>query len=261
MQRRIVWIAIVPLAAVAAFLWWPRLPGPILPADLNPFVKSVAIVPLDVDPEAPRPRIVFPNGVTIEDTEHVSLTRKPEDTEPFPETIELPAQGGQYVQVELERHDSPPNSLGEDEVTTPDRWPITFAVYRRDDSPDQALEFQCFVMEGTVERPPAGESHLHPPLRLVHVGSNELRSDRGFAGFPIVGPAREGCNLYWTFLFPPDKENPAGEYVYEVRLYPTARWVSDVRTETGDPIVLRRGKLIVVEVEEPAANDDTGNPG
>jgi hypothetical protein len=260
-RPRILWIAIVVLAAVAAFIWWPRSPGPILPAAPNPFVKSVTIVPLDIDPDAPLPRITFPNGMTIEDTEHVSLARDPKDTEPFSETIEIAAPGGQYVQSELERHNSPPEAIEERHVATPDRWPITFAVYRRDNSPEQALEFQCFVMEGTVERPPAGETHLHPPLTLVRVGSNELRSERGFAGLPIIGPPRLGSNLYWTFFFPPDKENPTGEYVYEVRLYPTARWVSDIRTETGDPIVLRRGKLIVVQEEEPAANEDAEIPG
>jgi hypothetical protein len=223
-----------------------------LPADTNPFIKSVTVVPLEVDPDAPRPRITLPNGMTVDDTEHISLVGNPDETEPFSETIEITAQGGQYVQVELERHESPPIAIADREVTSPDRWPITFALYRRDDFPDDAVEFQCFVTEATVERPPEDEANRHPPPWLVDVGSNELRSDRGFVGFPAIGPAREGCNVYWTFIFPPDAENPAGEYVYEVRLYPTARWVSDIRSETGDPIVLRRGLLIAVEDKPPA---------
>jgi hypothetical protein len=55
---------------------------------------------------------------------------------------------------------------------------------------------------------------------------------------------------YWTFLVATDDKAPAGEYVYEVRLYPSARWVSRYRSDRGEPLVLKRGLLIATDKEE-----------
>jgi hypothetical protein len=81
-----------------------------------------------------------------------------------------------------------------------------------------------------------------------------------YVGQPLIESAQPGHSLFWTFVTPPpDQDDLLGEYVYEVRLYPTARWVSDVRQEFGDPIVLRRGTLIVVEDTEPLSGSVDGD--
>lgn len=249
MRRSLVAMVVVITIAVAAFIWWPKSSDGIVPAGPNPFVESLLISPITVDHDAPRPGITLPNGLTIEDTDRIAVVQYADGPPVFADTIEIPVDHGQYVQLELECFELFPNTIDGREVAPSDRWPLSLAIYRSGDDPDSAREFRCMVPDGAIELPPRGEGHLHPPPRLVHVGSPELRTEYGFAGIPDIKPADEGCHRYWTFIFPPDEGKPEGEYVYEVRLYPTARWVSAIRSEAGDPIVLRRGRLIAIDAE------------
>jgi hypothetical protein len=59
-------------------------------------------------------------------------------------------------------------------------------------------------------------------------------------GQPELPPGRDGAHMRWTFLATKEKDE-AGEYSYELLLYPSARWVSSVRTDIGEPIVVKRG--------------------
>lgn len=206
---------------LAAWFLWPRRPAPWTPADPNPFVRKIVIENIDDKPV------------------------------PVGEVVTIPADKGVYLRIDLELFEDFPAMIGSLEVAPPHRWPITFAVYRlgKPQAPT-AKEFMCFCPTDLVEIQPRDQAGKLPPPFLPRVGIPGLSLKWGANGVPQAASAEKGHVAFWTFIHPPDVENPAGEYVYEIRLYPTARWVSKIRSESGDPIVIQRGLLIVQKVVE-----------
>lgn len=208
------------LGLVAWFLW-PRPPAPWTPADPNPFVRKIVIENIDDKPV------------------------------PVGEVVTIPADKGVYLRIDLELFEDFPATIGSREVAPPHRWPITFAVYRlgKPQSPT-AKEFKCFCPTDLVEIQPRDQAGKLPPPFLPRVGIPGLSLKWGANGVPQAASAEKGHVAFWTFIHPPDVKNPAGEYVYEIRLYPTARWISKIRSESGDPIVIQRGLLIAQDAPD-----------
>lgn len=240
-RQRIGAITAAVLVTCALYWWWRGRPM-FLPFGSNAFVESVTITSLKLVPAGPRTNAPVP------------IDNAPDSNLPLKDPIEVPA-GGRYLRIDLQRFASVPDSFGGRDVAEVNSWAITFAVYRPGDPQGEAArEYMCRVPRGTETLDP-NSSGPQPTYNLPVIG-------HGFGGGSYVGEpdlalADPGHNLFWTFIRPPpDQDDLFGEYVYEVRLYPTARWVSDVRQEFGDPIVLRRGTLIVVEDEASAPNRD-----
>jgi hypothetical protein len=172
-----------------------------------------------------------------------------EDAAPFGDTIEVPASTGIYVAVRLKRIPEPPATFDEREVSPPHLWPATLAVYRRGE-PDGpgGCEFHCQPAVPTLHSPSRVPHHPGTPPTPPPMGTSRLWSpSAGFAGAPRIDKTLADENAYWTFLVAPDRQLPAGEYVYEVRLYPTTRWISPFRIDIGEQIVLKRGLLIAAD--------------
>ena len=56
---------------------------------------------------------------------------------------------------------------------------------------------------------------------------------------------------YWSYMCV--GKDQIGEFVFEIRLFPTAHHISPIRRELGPPIVLKRGLLRVVAASEKAS--------
>lgn len=245
MRRWMITLAVL-LTAAAVYFLWPRHPGEILPADPNPFVRHVTVLPIELQVDESR-------GDRLH-ADPLPLVTAPDAIRPFEDVIEIPSRAGQYLLIDLDRNESPPATIDGSDVSEPNWWPITFAVYRLGDPEgESACEFSCHCSEGTIPLPPISETGQHPPPMLPVIGRTLRNPSDAFVGFPDIGVPPEGHNRYWTFVVPPDRERPEGDYVYEVRLYPTAHWVSAVRWETGQPIVLRRGLLVAIDETKSTA--------
>jgi hypothetical protein len=239
-RRRIGIIAAVVVAAIAVYWWWSGRPV-FLPFGSNAFVEQVTIT-----------RLTPLSTVWGETT---AMDPSPERNRPLEDPIEVSARGS-YLQFDLKRYENFPGRYGGRDVGKPDRWVLTFAMYRTGDPQGEgAREYGCQVPQGTLI-----EDHANPHFGLPVIGHGF--GGENFVGTPILELAEPGHNRFWTFVgvAPVPEERPSGEYVYEVRLYPTARWISAVRFESGDPIVLRRGTLIVVEDDGPPADAEVGTP-
>ena len=223
MHKRRIGISLT-LAVLLLALYWILGRGPkgVLPVEPNPFVRRVAIEPLD------------------------------ESIPAFGDPIRISAAKGVYARVRFERFTERPERFQEREVNAPDRWPITLAIYRLGESPGQAVEFHCGRCGGELlEQSPGDDPHVLPPPFAPRIGrTSAWTRGVGYSGEPQLPPGSQGENCYWTFLTAPDRQEAVGEYVYEVWLYPTARWVSDVRIEPGEPVVLKRGILLISEASK-----------
>ncbi len=186
-----------------------------------------------------------PPNVLVRDVEIHTWSDPPELVG---ETIEISSQQGVFLLLRLHPFETRPEELDGRKVCRPVDWPVTFTLFRADDPGGPTLRhLRCEPLFSIPIDPDETNLARHIGMPAVYGDTRLFLRRLGYGKPPQLPPQTDVEGLYWTFAVPTDREHPAGEYVYEVRLYPTARWVSSVRNEAGEPLVLRRGRLIVRE--------------
>lgn len=215
-RRFLLWISAPTLGGVALLLWLIRDKQEIQRAPPNPFVKTLVFERID-------------------------------DGQPIGDMMEMRTNAGVYASIVLTAAGDTPVVFEEHEVQDPARWPLALFIYPRGASAESedSLGNPCmkFNRQGVRFRQAVGSGpKLFVPVRGTTRGY--WTADVGFEGDlkpPKSWPEDE--IRFWTFFALRDQR--PGEYVYELTLYPTARWTSSVRITMGPPVVLRRGLLRV----------------
>lgn len=170
-----------------------------------------------------------------------------DDAQRLDETVELRLGSGFYISAGFVPQKNLPDALDGREIQDPAFWPVALVFYARGASlkDASAVRKPCIRFERPANRRvrqrgseantrfiPIGNTHPYAP-------SGRPSGRRAPPNLPKDWPPDE--MRFWTYFGLP--EDRLGEYVYELTLYPTARWVSSVRFELGPPVVIRRGEL------------------
>ena len=169
-------------------------------------------------------------------------------TTPLSDTITITSSKGVYADIRWTPATDVPQTYEERSVSDPFFWTVSLAVYPRqravwsDDITSHVCQQRLHKKTLTKQRLRSGL-----PIAPVMVGTPRYQQRslgyQGLIKFPSdKWPVEE--RRAWTFLTVPD--GAPGDYVYELRLYPTACWLSNYRNEAGPPLVLKRGLLRVL---------------
>lgn len=209
---------ILGLGGVAAAIWWyyPRRPAEIAPVPPNPFVDNLVVRDLASGTDVAEP-------------------------------LEIQVNSGFTALISCVPKSDCPGELATRPVQAPNLWPMTVVIYPRGDDPDSraAIEAACRSLAEPGRRVTAGRPSSEPPPFAPPLGSMAHFRDSGFRELPAhVKRLSEDAIQYWTYIAV--NPNQPGEYVYEVSLFPTSAWISDIRFDAGPRVVLRRGLLRVL---------------
>lgn len=219
MSRRRIFVGAIStaiLTAVAALIWYyrPRSPIEVLPVPPNPYVESYRLERLDGEPVA--------------------------------DVVEVRPGTGFYAILTAKLADDAPKTYEGRKISDAIHWSATLALYPRTarNVSRETFEWSCgtFKPKGMLRRgakePDRTNGKPHPPWR------GRIPTHCGHTGEPKLSkPLPKGDICRYTYFAVGD--HPPGEYVYELRVYPTARWISWFRCEHGTPLVLQRGLLKV----------------
>ncbi len=164
------------------------------------------------------------------------------------DVIEIGKNQGFIAQFGLELAQELPTQFEGRKVEAPSEWGMMVLIYPRNgDSKSKSALRGCVQ---PLDRPGQKRSWM-----LVNAGESSFWSadGRNALKVPTQPDSLESMaswkagksNWYWSYMCV-DKDQE-GEFVYEIHLLPTARWISPVRLEYGTPVVLKRGLLKVVE--------------
>lgn len=203
------------------FLVGCRPPEPVLPAVENPFACKLVFQQLSKEHDA----VPVSDGVPV---------------------LTVAKNRGFVMQIGLEVCDAVPGKVSGRGVSPVLNWPLVVVTY-----PKMEGDSSSRVLKGGVfEIDPPGVKRMarrieYPQHGFWHCsGFNEWKFPKQPIGKLHEKRWREGKTLwYWTFICA-DKDQ-VGEFVVEVRLFPTAKWVSALRAEFGDHVVLKRFHLNV----------------
>ena len=194
---------------------------PVLPVGSNPYVCQLIIEQLTKDNIA----TPLPEGVPI-----VSVTKN----------------HGFAMQIGFEVCGKIPTQVGTRSVSASVDWPLMIFIFPKGEDDTSARVLRGCV----VEIAPPNRKRIREPVPAGFGGFwhscklNEWKTRKQPIGKSHAQAWKDSRMLWhWTFICA-DKDQ-VGEYVVEVRLFPTARWISAVRSELGDPIVLKRFILSV----------------
>lgn len=196
---------------------------PVLPVGSNPYVCKLEIEQLTKENVA----TPLPEGVPV-----VSTTRN----------------SGFAMQIGFEVCGTVPTQEGSRAVSASVDWPLMVVIYPKgeDDTSPQ-------VLRGSVyEIAPPGRKRTREPIPAGFGGFwhsckvNEWKMPKQPIG-QSHAKARNTSQMLWHWTFICADKDQVGEFVVEVRLFPTSRWISAVRSELGDPIVLKRFILKVTD--------------
>jgi hypothetical protein len=187
----------------------------------------------EIQPAAPTP---FASDVKLERLDDGTL---------LGDVVEMRASDGFYVSPGFMPGERIPKEFGGRIVQDHKLWSMALTIYPRGDS----AESENAVRKNCIQfRQPVPRGSIRPWERPVHVGNASPYAPTGRPRGPLGQPdspkdVPEGQIRYWTY-FGLQSAQP-GEYVYELRLFPTAVWSSAVRFQIGEPVVLKRGLLRV----------------
>lgn len=170
-----------------------------------------------------------------------------EDGQPINDLIELEKEAGIYVDVSFIPHEVLPQEFGNEPIQDPSVWPFVVRIYPRTDvDAKNAVELRVepyrsrvIVVESVLKKAVAGSIPQGPVTRGT---TGFWQENRGFHGPPSLskGATRPKREIrLWTFLSPDPVSS--GEHVFELAMYPTARFLSKSRFRSGDPVILCRG--------------------
>ncbi len=170
------------------------------------------------------------------------------------EVTEIPVNTGFVVQFELLAAAALPSELESRTVLHPDKWPADVVFF-----PRGGISADVTDLKGSC---PIFSRSSGPPKSHSDIMINSFYSSFwSYCGFQetvaLKQPASVASRLrwkknkapwFWTYFCV--GQDQVGEFVYEIRIYPTAAWKSTVRFELGEPVVLHRGLLRVVPAPE-----------
>lgn len=170
------------------------------------------------------------------------------------DVIEIEQNTGFIVQLGLELNPQRPMEFETRKVVNPLEWPMMVVIYPRnsDDTDPQKLE----AAVKPLDLPGYRRSWMLPNSGECSYWYWGGRSTRTFPRQPVSPTSladwkSKKSQWYCTYMCV-DKDQ-TGDFVYEIRLLPTAFWISQVRFEYGPPVVLKRGLLRVVPTPEKAS--------
>lgn len=192
----------------------------------------------ELEPVPPNP---FVSRATLE---------RVDDWQPVGDSIELEFNSGCYVSAALTPAKDLPKMYEGREVQPPERWSVTLVFYRRGDDAESAdaLRRPCIPLKRA--RPGRGVVSVSAGAGFIPNGNTH---PYGPSGRPKGGQPEppktwpEDELRYWTYFGP--RPDEAGEYVYELTLFPAAAWISAVRFDVGPPVVLMRGVVRIGDEE------------
>ena len=188
-------------------------------------------------------------------------TAKPVEVKVFVAAMfEIGQNTGFFFQMGLELSATPPTEWEGQAVVPASEWALMVVIY-----PRQSDDTDALTLKGRVN-PLDQLNRLQQPLQkrqwfLPNSGESSFwfyggRSSKTFPRKPISPTAQADWKSgktpwYWSYMCV--GQDQVGEFVFEVRLFPTAHHISPVRRELGPPIVLKRGLLRVAAAPEKAS--------
>ena len=171
------------------------------------------------------------------------------------EETEIPVNTGFVVQFEMIAADALPLELQSRKVLHPDKWPADVVFFPRGATSADVTDLIGFCpIFMRASGPPKTEADI-----MINSWHSAFWSDCGFSEKSVLKrPASEASRTrwkknkapwFWTYFCV--GKDQVGEFVYEIRVYPTAAWKSTGRFELGEPVVLKRGLLRVVPASLP----------
>lgn len=171
------------------------------------------------------------------------------------EDTEIPVNTGFVVQFEMIAADTLPLELQSRKVLHPDKWPADVVFFPRGATSAEVTDLKgyCPIFMRS-SGPPKTEADI-----MINSWYSGFWSDCGFSKNVVLKKiASEASRTrwkknktpwFWTYFCV--GKDQVGEFVYEIRVYPTAAWKSTVRFEMGEPVVVKRGLLRVVPESLP----------
>lgn len=211
------WLFVLSAGTAMFLLWRFVRESEVLPASPNPFICELAVQRID----------------TASDVRGL---------------IEIPVNSGFCASISFVPADDRPEVLDGREVRNPDEWPMTLVLYPRgsDAESNLALHSSCNRFERPGKKPRLVPSSDPPPHRPFQLGG--MPGYWWTSGYKAPPKAQEPWPLqevrFWTYFAAPT-DRPV-DYVYELTLFPTCHWVSNVRYDVGPGVVLQRGLLRIL---------------
>lgn len=181
------------------------------------------------------------------------------------EETDTPVNSGFVVQFEFTPAKQIPSEYHSREVLHPSKWPADVVFFERGgtSSGKTAFKSNCIIFPiiRKFPLPPIYSRSASPPKGHADIMINSFHNEFwSYGGFdqdidvhlqPVSLDSRarlkKAKNLwFWTYFCGP--KDQVGEFVYEIRVFPTAAWISTVRFELGEPVVLKRGLMRVLPV-------------
>ncbi len=183
-----------------------------------------------------------------------------DDASAMSDVIEIRQNTGFIVQFGLEPNPQRPTEFEHRKVAPPPEWPLMVVIYNRnsDDTDSKTLKgcVQPLDRRDRMDRSIEKRSwHLLNSFESAFWGAG-ARNTRTIPRQPVSPTAiadwKSGkTQWYWSYMCV-DKDQ-SGDFVFEIRLFPTAFWISPARYEMGPHVVLKRGLLRVLPAPEQAA--------
>ncbi len=182
------------------------------------------------------------------------------EASPLGDVVEIEQNTGFFFQIGLEPLTTHPPAWESSQVVPTSEWALMVVIYPResDDTDARTLKGRVNPLEQLnrllkpIEPrrwflPNSGESSF-----WFYGGRASKTPPRKPVGSTALADWKSGkSEWYWSYMCV-DKDQ-TGEFIYEIRLFPTAHHISPVRRELGPPIVLKRGLLRVVAASEKAS--------
>ena len=203
------WMVLASSVLLAGFYFTTLRRVGTLPVTLEPFVKSLSFTR-------------HGDGVAIA------------------EVVDLPFKSGFYAELTFIPGASIPSEVDGLTVEDPEIWPVVLRIYPREDTtPSRSYDLRFIRYKRARTR-----RSLPLPSSVPKGAVGYWQPDVGYRGElkPPKSWAKNEQRL-WTFFT--TKPGDTGEFTYEIVVFPTAKWVSSVRSQSGAPIVVRRGILKV----------------
>ncbi len=174
---------------------------------------------------------------------------------PIEDETEITVNTGFLVQFEMIPGETIPTEIQSRKVLHPDKWPADVVFFPRGATSADVTDLKgCCPIFMRASGPPKTETDI-----MINSWHSAFWSDCGFSEKVVLKKiASEASRTrwkknkapwFWTYFCV--GKDQVGEFVYEIRVYPTAAWKSTVRFELGEPVVLKRGLLRVVPASLP----------